>query len=436
MPPCPASMKPTGCKTGGMAARIASAMCLFLPASPALAQYLDPLPARFPRDRNADIAVPGYEAPGVPMGPFTMTPSVSASALYSDNIYAQETDPKDDLAVRIAPSIKLQSIWPVDKLSINLSGQLDRFADLKTENADRFDADVSGLLELSSETILRTRLRWQRLQEARSSQNAFAQTLEPIRYEMTSSAIGLSRDFNRIRLSGEATAIKTNYFNGRLADGSVLDTRGRDSTSLTLRGKIEYAQMPGLSYFVQGTYNDRDFRKSLAQTPERDSTGYEILAGVSFEPSALMRGDIGIGYLAQNFKDPFYHDYGNLGVRGRLEYYPTRLTTITLEADRRVEDSGTPLSGAYLSTAFALMVQHALLRTLILTAKADYQTDRFKDIDRNDDRYALGLNTEYRANRWLAFNASASHLKATSNGLNAYRDFSENRLMAGISIRR
>ncbi|WP_184017540.1 outer membrane beta-barrel protein [Sphingobium boeckii] len=415
---------------------MASAMCLLAPATPALAQYLDPLPSRFPRDRNVDTLVPGYEAPGVPLGPFIMTPSLAASALYSDNIYAQEANATDDVALRIAPSVKLQSIWPVNKVAVNLTGQFDRFSTLKRENAERFDADVTTLLELSSDTIVRSRLRWQRLQEPRSSQNAFVQTLEPIRYDMTSSAIGLSHDLNRIRLTGEAAAIKTNYFNGRLQDGTALDTRGRDSTALTLRGRIEYAQMPGLSYFLQGTYNDRDFRPSLSATPQRDSTGYEVLAGVSFEPSALMRGEIGIGYLAQNFKDPFFHDYGNLGVRGRLQYYPTRLTTITLEADRRVEDSGTPLSGAYLSTSLSIKAEHALLRTLIVTASADYQADRFNDVDRDDDRYALGLRAEYQANRVLSFSASASHLNVTSDGLDRYRNFSENRFMAGISIRR
>ena len=431
-----ALMKPAGSRTGGIAVRMASAMCLLAPATPALAQYLDPLPPRFPRDRNVDKPVPGYESPGINLGPFTMTPTLATSALYADNIYAQETDEKSDIAVRVAPSIKLQSIWPVNKLTVNLVGQFDRFADLKTENADRFDADVNGLLELGSSTLIRSRLRWQRLQEPRSSQNAFVQTLEPIRYEMTSTAIGVSHDLNRVRVSGEAAAIKTNYFNGRLQDGSVLDTRGRDSNTITLRGKIEYAQMPGLSYFVQGTYNHRDFSQSLAATPERDSTGYEVLAGVSFEPSALMRGDIGVGYLAQNFKDPFYHDYGSLGVRGRLEYYPTRLTTITLEADRRVEDSGTPLSGAFLATTLGLKAEHALRRTLILTASMEYQADRFNDVDRKDDRYALGLRAEYRANRWLAFDLSATHLNVASNGVDRYRDFSENRLLAGVSIRR
>lgn len=405
---------------------------------PACAQHLEPPPPRFPRDRNIAVGervVPGYEALGVDLGSFTLFPSIAATATYSDNVFAQEIDERDDIALRIASGLRFRSNFPVHRMSVNFVSQIDRFADLKTENTERFDADAQGLYEVSRATSVRMRLRWQRLQEPRSSQNAFVQTLEPLRYELTTAAIGVSQDFNRIRLIAETAVVKTNYFNGRLADGTVLRSANRDNTALSVRGRVEFAQTPGLSYFVQATASDRDFRAGSASRPQRDSKVYEILGGINFEPSALARGEIGIGYLRQNFVDPFYNDSGNFGVNARVKLFPSQLTTFTIEADRRAEDSGNPNSGSFLSTAGALKIDHELLRTLIISAAVDYEVNDYRDIDREDQRYGFGLGAEYRINRMIAINASASHLKVNSDGLDRYRDYSENRFLIGISFR-
>lgn len=414
-------------------------LALAMPVGAASAQYLDPPPPRFPRDRNIaviDRKVPGYEPSGINIGAFTLHPSVKANAIYSDNIFAQESGRQDNMALRVAPAIRLSSNAPINRFALNLAGQFDRFASLTSENADRFDADATGVYELNHDTVVRARMRWQRLEEARSSQNAFVQTREPLRYDLTTAAIGISHDFNRVRLITEAAMIKTNYFNGSLADGTPVDTRSRDNDMISLRGRAEYAQSPGLSYFVQTVFNWRAFDAASTFQPERDSSGYEILAGVNFEPSALMRGEIGIGYLAQNFKSAFYGDTGNFGINAQLMLFPTQLTTISIEADRRVIDSGMPRSGAFLSTSAGLRIDHELLRTLILSATVDYKNDRFNDIDRRDNRYDLGLRGEYRLSPGLALNVNAARLHVSSDGLDRYRSYADDRLSVGVTLRR
>ncbi len=122
-------------------------LTLAMPMGAAVAQYLDPPPPRFPRDRNIaviDRKVPGYEPSGINIGGLTLHPSVMANAIYSDNIFAQESGRQDDLALRIAPAIRLSSNAPINRFALNLAGQFDRFASLTSENADRFDVDATG----------------------------------------------------------------------------------------------------------------------------------------------------------------------------------------------------------------------------------------------------------------------------------------------------
>src|SRR5690606_5077372 len=106
---------------------------------------------------------------------------------------------------------------------------------------------------------------------------------------------------NRLRVSIEGAAVKTDYANARNLAGVVIDTRSRDNTTLSVRARAEYQQSPSFGYFVQGTYNTRDFATAPAFNPKRDSKGYELLAGINFELSALARGEVGVGYLKQSF---------------------------------------------------------------------------------------------------------------------------------------
>ncbi len=402
------------------------------------AQYLEPMP-NVTLDRDIPVAnrePPGYEATGIPLGGFTLYPQLRGTVMWSDNVLASETASQSDVMFRAAPSLRLSSGWSRHRFQLRLASEIDRFADLSSENSERYDADATGLVEAGSNTIFRARARWQRLQEARSSQNSFTQTLEPIRYEALTGAVGFTQTLGRARFSVEGAAVKTDYANARNIIGDPIDTRPRDNTTLSLRARAEYQQSPAIGYFVQGTFNDRDFKAASAFSPKRNSQGYEVLAGVSFELSALARGEIGVGWLKQSFDDPFYQDSSNLGLNGRVLLFPTQLTTVTVKADRRVENSGNPGSGAYLSTEAEVRIDHELLRTLILGASAAWQKDRFNDIDRGDKRWALGVRAEYRVNRTVSLEANVSHLDVSSSGLDRYRSYNENRALLGVTIRR
>lgn len=411
---------------------------LVAPVTQAGAQYLVPLPPQENSNRAiavGDRRVPGYEAEGIRTSGLIVSPTLKAAAIYSDNVLAVEDGARSDVALRLSPGVRVRPDWPIHSLSFSLQGQFDRYARLQSENFDGFDADLQGTYSPRRDSNVRARLRWQRLQEPRSSQNAFAQTRRPLRYDQMTAAIGITQDFNRLRVSGELAAVKTNYFDGLLLDGSPASTAGRDNVTLSARARIEFVQSPSLGYFVQATVNRRNFRAATVLRPERDSEGYELLAGVRLEPSALLRGEIGVGYLAQDYESAFYRDNGGLGVNAKVLLFPTQLTTVTASAEREVIDSGNPLSSAFLSTAIGLKVDHELLRTLVISAGFDYRWDRFNDIDRRDRRYGPKLAAEYLVNRRITLNATASRLRVESDGSERYRDLSENRLMLGVGFR-
>jgi hypothetical protein len=159
-----------------------------------------------------------------------------------------------------------------------------------------------------------------------------------------------------------------------------------------------------------------------------------VTAGANFAASHLIRGQIGLGYFAQNFRSSVYPDAKGLAFRGKLEYLMTPLLTFTLTANRGVEESSTPSVGAYVSTQIGLRADYELLRNLILSATAGYERDRFQGIDR---RYSINherLGAIYKLSPRIWIDAHYDFRNQTSAGSLPGRVFSRHQLMLGVTF--
>jgi hypothetical protein len=379
---------------------------------------------------------PGYVAPDIPVGSLRLAPSVTATSIYDDNIFGTERGAVSDGFERFQPDLQLQTQGQLNAFTLDAKGTIDRYLHRTSEDVADYAVTASGLFQLDHATQLRAAVRAESDHQSRLSQDIFAQTLRPVFYTEQSGALGISHDFAKLRLSATAKVARFDFRNGRLADGSVYDQQPSDNMSYRVGVRASYAQTPSLAWFVSASYDIRNFRTGSIQTPQRDSHGYELLAGVSFEPVALMRGSVGIGYIHQDFRLPFYRDLGGVGFNASVQFFPTQLTTVTMKADRAVLDSGIPGSGGYLSTEGTIQVDHEWLRQLILSASAGYQNNKFNNLDRTDDRISAGTSATYRMNRYASLQLSYARIDQSSHGTDRYRAFKDDRVMIGLTLRR
>lgn len=379
---------------------------------------------------------PGYVAPGIPLGLFQLAPSLGITGLYDDNLFGTPDDSVADAFVRFQPSVQLQSQTTRNHLSIDANGTIDQYAHRTTENVADYSLTGRGIFELDHATTLTAAVSAESDHQSRLSQDIFAQTVTPIYYTEQLAAVALTRDFNKLRLSATGRVARFDFRDGRLADGSVYDQQASDSTSYRAGVRASYAQTPSLAWFVSASTNMRRFRVGTIDTPKRDSQGFELLAGVSFEPVALIRGSIGIGYIQQRFRLPYYTNIGGVGFNATVQYFPTQLTTVTFRGDRSVLDSGIPGSGGYLSTRGSFQVDHEWLRQLILSASLGYENNRFNNLDRTDTRINAQASATYRINRHASLKLGYARLDQSSHGTDRYRAFTDDRATIGVTLTR
>ena len=398
--------------------------------------------SNFARDRNVAVRErphPEYEAIGARVGGFMLFPRIEGDILYDTNVFATPSNTQGDTIFRVKPDVSLVSNWNRHFLQLQAGADIGNYSRFSSENTVDWNAAALGRLDFAARTKLTGQIRHDRVTEARSSDNGGilgAALPKPVRYDDDNARLTLSKEFNRLKLTGDASWDQTRYAN----DGPF-QLNLRDRTQTMGMGRADYALSPATALFVEVSANNRDYRLHPAGIKQPDSNGYLALVGTNFELGHLARGEVGVGYESQNYHNSAFADVKGFGFRGKVEWFPSQLTTVTLDTSRSIEDSGILIpfgaqrtAGGFLYSQGSVKVDHELLRNVIVTANGGISQSQFKTINRTDDRYTFGLSGTYLMNRHIGINAGYTYLHQNSRGTNLYLGprFSDNRVGASI----
>lgn len=360
-------------------------------------------------------------------------PSISVDTQYNSNIFA-ERDASDDLIVRVKP--KLTATKQFGNLNIATAAEVERQQYLGKDSQSttdyvlglrgRYDIDRNGQIYAGTRSGQRT--------EDRTDPASPLNVQKPVQYRFASAYLGAARSFGRLRIAGRAGVETRNYEDGRDGFDALVDQDFRNRTLFTGDLGAEFAISPDTSVFVNGSVNRRDYGSQPLLLPSRDSKGYEITAGTSFQLSKLIRSEIGVGYFRQNFEDSAFEDVGGFAARAKLEYFVTPLVTLTARVNRGVEESSTLGSGAYVVTSFSLTADYELLRNLIVTASGGYERNDFQEIDRRYNTASAKFGAKWQVSPRYALTAQYDFRDQETSGTFPGREFTRHRFLVGITI--
>ncbi len=376
---------------------------------------------------------PAFDPVPYRIGGAEIMPSISVDTLYDSNIFAVR-DASDDLIVRIRP--RLTASQQLGSFNIETAAELDHRQYISTDSQSTTDyvLGLRGRFDLDRESQIYVGTRNGQRTEDRTDPASPLNLQKPVQYRFASAYAGAARTFGQLRIAGRAGVETRNYEDGRDGLDVPVDQDFRNRTLLTGDLGAEFAVSPDMSVFVNGTVNQRNYVDQPLLSPSRDSKGYEVTAGTSFQLSKLIRSEIGVGYFQQNFEDASFEDVDGFAVRAQLEYFITPLVTLTARANRGVEESSTLGSGAFVATSFSLTADYEFLRNLIVSASISYEEDRFQDIDRDYKITGARMGAEWRLSPRYSLHAQYDFRDQDASGTFPGREFSRHRFLAGITI--
>lgn len=400
----------------------------------------------FARDRNISVRQrprPDYTAKGLPLGAFRAFPRVSLSAERNDNIYALKTGEVEDTIWRVQPEVNVVSNWSRHSVSAYVRGTINRFQDNDTENTEEFGLGANGRVDILRNTNVTVGADYAHLTEPRTTTQRltgggpFTGALEPVEFDQANAYIAGAHEFNRLKVSGRASVQSFDYEDSaRLAPLAPIDQDYRDRTVTAASARVDYAVSPDTALFVEATGNQRSYDSSPT-TPgfvRRDSDGVMVLGGANFELGALLRGEIALGYMQQEYEAASIGSIEGFGARAEVEWFPSELTTFTATASRTVEDAAVPNSPGFVSSNVGLVLDHELLRNVLISAQLSAGRDEYEGIDREDERVNAGVSATYLLNRNVGLTAAYSYADTKSSGADVGAEFTVNRVSATLTL--
>jgi hypothetical protein len=363
---------------------------------------------------------PEYDPAGRNIGAFTLNARLDLSVTSTDNLFAEETGADEDVFLDIAPWVGLNSNWLRHALGAEVGANFRQHDDFSSENFETAFARAFGRLDVGSNTTVTGRLGIANEVEPRTDPDA-PLTPEPVEYDRTDASLTVQHTFNRFRVTGTAATTDFDY------KGSQ---DFRDHEANLVRGRLDAEVTPRIGVFLQAEADERDYDNLSTLS----SDGEVILAGVVVNFTDLMRGELGAGQFERDYDTGASVD--GTAIYGTLEWYLTRLTTISFDANRSTEDviGGTTLS-PYVATRFGARVDHELRRNIILTVGARVGDRDYETIDRDDEFFYADAGADFLINRRVVLRARITHEEVESDGIDRYRDFEVDTATLGVSLR-
>ncbi|MEI6987358.1 MAG: outer membrane beta-barrel protein, partial [Rhodospirillaceae bacterium] len=325
---------------------------------------------------------PNYDPPGVRYDSFLFNPEITVEQQYNDNIYARRSGIKNDMVTVVSPALSVNSDWNNHAIGLNVGSKLGTYLNNGRENYRDTIADINGRLDIQRNFSANGEIQYQHLHEDRGSPNDAGSTSEPVTYDQYTGRTGLFYTKGLINVLIDSTAQFNRYANTLRVGGGIQANTPRDRDEYLFGPRVLYEVVPGLSPFVEGKGSVRQYVETGSQG--RDSGGYRLNVGTSFDLGGVTTGEVFVGYLDQSYNSGILRDIGGFGFGGSLLWNPTGLTSITVNVSRNVEETTDATASGFISTVSSVNVDHELLRNVIMTANALYTSNNYQGNNRQE----------------------------------------------------
>lgn len=341
-----------------------------------------------------------YTPRGARLGGFLFYPKLTVTETYDDNIFKAETGEKDDFITQISPNLSLRSDWNRHALRFDANADVGRYADSDDDDYEDYDLRARGRADASRALTISGEARYRWLHEARGGDDVATDASAPVEY--TRGTAGLEAEYkpNRFGLTVGTTLDDYDYDDNGLLAGGTTNNDDRDRTVWTGSVKAGYEIQEGYEAYLKGVYNDRNYDSAVDDNNfNRDSDGYNVQAGLAVDLTRLVRADVAIGWMEQEYSDANLEDASGWSGDARVRWSVTELTTLRFTANRAINETTTANASGIVYTSFGAGVDHELLRNLILKADARYANSDYQGLDREDDRMTFSAGADYKMNR-------------------------------------
>lgn len=382
-------------------------------------------------DRQANVSVrdrprPEYDPLGLRFGGFDAHGSTDLSVESTDNVLATETASESDMLLGVGVNGRLASHWSRHSLTLQAGADRAMHQDFPKNDSTDYYLRADGRLDIYRSTEIGGGVGMAEDHEQRTEPDAPNGALKPVEYQRNDIHAYARHAFSRVRVTGRVAVTDLDYEDVAANGGGTLDQDYRDHKEKVASGRLEVALTPRIALLAEGSANTREYDDGVL-----DSDGRTYAVGVNFDITDLMRGEIIVGQFDQDYDSAAIGNVEGTLYAGRLEWFPSQITTVNVNLARSVEESSLG-AASYVQTQLGARVDHELRRNVILSAGVRQDDRDYEGVAREDKYLSADVGATYLLNRRLRLRGGYAFDRNESNAPG--EDFEVNRLFVGLSL--
>jgi hypothetical protein len=363
----------------------------------------------------AERAHEGYEAVGIEAGGFTILPAVDTAVAYDTNVNAVAVNKRADGYFSFTPVVNIRSDWSSNQLDLHADYGTHRYFTIPINDFDQYGVSLNGLLDISRDTHLTASGSIGKRVEPRGTEGDTLSNGPPVSYRLITTETELVQDLGRVQAQFTGNYAQYHY-NDDVIAGVPIDLTFRNNSSYSEEARINYGLSPRISLYVEGSLNQSRYSVKVAGV-DRDSHGIQALSGVTFDVTALLSGQIGIGYIQQSFNSPEFPKVSGFDYNAQVTWNVTTLSTLTFRADRSIQRS--PLAGiaGIIASNFGVVLDHELRRNILLRGGVAYSSNAYDGTSQVNHRLGLNASVRYLLNRHITLGLADNYTRQRQGGV-------------------
>lgn len=183
-----------------------------------------------------------------------------------------------------------------------------------------------------------------------------------------------------------------------------------------------YKFWPKTSLFVEYNFSDIDFDGGTSM----DSTEDRYYAGATWDMTAKTRGTLKLGYIQKDFDAPALEDQEGFSVELQTQHNLSPKRGLQINGFRKFNESDFGNASTFLSTGIDIALSQRFTEKWSGTFDVSFENNDYKGFDRTDDLFGLGPALRFEPRKWLIFDLGYHYYMNDSN-ITAY-DYEANQV--------
>lgn len=368
-----------------------------------------------------------YDAKGIRLGSFDFHPLMAFGSEYDSNIFKRNSaNEVGSYVAHFNPGFMVNSDWSRHALNASVKTDLTVYSS-QPENNNYQDVFVSldGRLDVLKDSFFETTYNFNSIHEDRGSADQRGGKT-PTFYSVNYLNLAYQHKFNRLSLKPEFSVSRYDYQDTMTSLGFSLQNHTRNRWEYKPSLRVGFELKPGYEAFTKFVWQSVDYNKEVItgyantvlngapiESYNRNSSGYNILAGMEFDLTSVITGDVSIGYLSRDYADNQLQTISGVNGFVNLLWQPTELTGVLFNFTRDIQETTQSGVAGMFITSPSVTITHELRRNIILSAGTSYSYNEYVGFnaanpivaDRtNRLEHVVTANTgiKYLVNRYLA----------------------------------